>query len=241
MNDSTLKKYLVGSLVLHFLVVLIGATLSHSATIRHSFVVLGVHSKMPHKTLFKQFGTRAAAVPGGKAGAPMVQAPRLPVKSQAIKQVAKKVVPQPKKAPIKKSAAKPTIKKPPAKPTPGVAFDNDKRNGTQKKQITKAAQKKQVVSKKPDTKIDKKVIEQKKAQEKLPSKKLDKKEVSKQEPLKKESVLPKIETNKQLKPENLVTAAQAVTLPETPIVEKFQTDDGEEFFAPALSTIKPFS
>lgn len=229
MNDSLLKKYLVGSLVLHFLVVLTGAILSHSTTIRHTFVVFGAHSKMPHKTLFKQFGTRAAAVPGGKAGPNLSQAARLPMRGQAApKQAAKKVIPPQKKAPVKKSAGKPAVKTAPVKPAPGVAFDNNKRSGTEKKQITPAAQKKQVVNKKLDTKINKKVIEQKKAQEKLPSKKLDKKEVSRQEPLKKEFVLPKIEPSKQPKSEDLF--AQVVTQAERPVVQNFQAEDGEQFF-----------
>lgn len=226
MNDSTLKKYLIGSLTAHFLIIVIGALLSHSTTIRHTFVVFGAHSKMPHKTILKQFGNKIGAAPAGKAGA-NVQAARLPMRKQA----AKKIIAQPKKAPIKKSIQKiPAKKLVPAKPTPGVAFDNSKGSGTEKKKIVPAVQKKQVVPKKLDAKLDKKIVAQKKVQEKVPEKKLDKKEASKQEPVKKEPVPSQQEPSKQPRSEELLTAGQDLAVPDELAKQSFQAEDGEQFF-----------
>ncbi|MBS1988527.1 TonB C-terminal domain-containing protein [Candidatus Dependentiae bacterium] len=226
MNDSTVKKYLIGSLAAHVLIIVIGALLSHSTTIRHTFVVFGAHSKMPHKTLLKQFGNRTAAVPAGKAGANL-QAARLPM----CKQAAKKIIPQPKKAPIKKSIENiPAKKIAPAKPAPGVAFDNSKRSDTEKKKIVPAVQKKQVVPQKPDAKLDKKIVAQKKVQQKVPEKKLDKQEARKQESVKKELVPPQSEPSKPSQQEEFVTPLQATqALDELP-EKTFQTEDGEQFF-----------
>lgn len=44
------------SLSLHLVIIILGMFLSHSSTIRHTFIVLGVHSKKESKTLFKKFG-----------------------------------------------------------------------------------------------------------------------------------------------------------------------------------------
>lgn len=226
MNDSTLKKYLIGSITAHFLIIITGLILSHSTTIRHTFVVLGAHSKMPHKTLLKQFENRTGAGAPGKAGT-HAQGSRLPER----KQIAKKVVSQPKKAPVKKNVGKPAVKRPPAKLAPGVALDTSKRVAPEKKKAVPTVQKKQVVNKKPDVKldkkIDKKIVEHKKAQEKIPEQKIDKKELITQAPVKKELVSSQPEPCKQLESEGLSAAAQKS---DELVQGNFQSEDGEQFF-----------
>jgi len=194
MNDSTLKKYLVGSLVFHCIVVLLGVILSHSATIRHTFVVFGAHSKMPQKTLFKQFENRTLNKSAANRALPV----RMPVEQkQVAKPVVKKVAPQAKKVCVKNNVEKAPAKAPvktPSKSASAASLNNRNRSSIEKKAVVPPVQKKQT---------DKQVVAQKKplAQASKGPQKAPEKNVPDQKTLPKEIVASKTEPQKQTEPE----------------------------------------
>lgn len=172
MNDTLLKKYLLYSLGFHCLIIVLGILLSHSTTIRHTFVVLGAHSKKRSLTLFKPFNVKPVVSQNNNA---LVQRS---VKS--VSSVVKKIPEQKKVQPTKKA---PTVKSSPIKPVekqaPGISFENSK----QKKVSTLAEQKKkELIKKEPMKKAQqsqpvKKIVAQKKQEVQIqkPEAKVEKK------------------------------------------------------------------
>lgn len=174
MNDTYLKKYFLYSLVFHCSIIILGIALSHSTTIRHTFIVLGAHSQKTSKTLFKRFESRSTP----PASSTLAQRSSVPIRGNA-----KKVFEQKKVQPVKKVS---TVKKEPVKlavkQKPGVSFEKNKQN---KPGISKPVEKKQPEKKIIPLKQEKKVQEKKDA----PVSKMQKREETEQQkPLKQEAV-----------------------------------------------------
>lgn len=168
MNDTLLKKYLLYSLGFHCLIIVIGIILSHSTTIRHTFVVLGVHSKKKSLTLFKPFNVKPVVPQNNNLFA------QRSVKS--VPSVVKKIPEQKKAQPTKKA---PTVKSSPTKPlvkqeraTPGVSFEKDKQGKmpASTEQKKKELVKKELVKKAVSPQQEKKIVTPKKQEAKIEKK-----------------------------------------------------------------------
>lgn len=174
MNDISIKKYFLYSLGLHCLIIMIGSILTHSATIRHTFIVLGVHSKKPSKTLFKQFGNQASTQKlDARVKSLPVKQPLLPARG-AVKKAPtpKKMQPTKKALPVKKAPTKPEVKQ-----VARVSLEKGINKPQEKKQATNLAQKKQpekkVVTPKKELQVKKEITQ--KNQEIKPEKIMEKK------------------------------------------------------------------